>query len=100
MPKDKKKDSKKGGKFFEKFWVKAVGVITSITFLIGIGFSVGVFKGEIDCKIVRLEIDELYQTKIEKHKGNCNAIKIGDLDNGINDIDEIIDLLKKVKNEK
>ncbi|AUC82038.1 hypothetical protein [Lacinutrix sp. Bg11-31] len=100
MPKDKKKKSEKEIKFFERTWVQAVGAITSIVFLIGVGYSVGIFKGEIDCKVERLEIDELYQAKIEEHKGKCNAIKIGDLDSGINDIDEIIDLLKKVKDEK
>lgn len=100
MSKSKNKNSEKEQKFFEKFWVKAVGVITSISVLIGIGFSVGIFKGEIDCKIERLEIIETYQSKIEEHKETCNAIQIGDFDNGIKDINEIIDILKKASDEK
>tara|TARA_R100000935_G_scaffold57354_2_gene91118 strand:+ start:26 stop:322 length:297 start_codon:yes stop_codon:yes gene_type:complete len=97
MPKDKKRKPKESKKFLEKFWVKATGLVITISALIGIGVSVGIFKGEIDCKIERLEVIETYQAKIQEHKQKCNAIKVGDLDNGINDMNEIIELINKTK---
>lgn len=100
MSKKEKKNSAKKPKFFEKLWVKATGLVVTISALIGIGVQIGIFKGDLDCKIERLEIIEEYQAKIESHKETCKAIKIGNLEDGVNDMNEIIDFLKKAKDEK
>lgn len=100
MSKKEKKNSSIKTKFLEKSWVKATGLILTISALIGIGVQIGLFKGELDCKIERLEIIEEYQAKIESHKETCKSIKIGNLEDGVNDMNEIIDFLKKAKNEK
>tara|TARA_R110002074_G_scaffold347035_1_gene517381 strand:+ start:332 stop:622 length:291 start_codon:yes stop_codon:yes gene_type:complete len=96
MPK-KKKDK---NKFFQKFWVKATGVIVSIAGLIGIGVQVGTFKGEIDCKVERMQIIEEYQEKLAEHNELYKKINIEKIESEIDDINEVIKYLKGNKNEK
>jgi Tfp pilus assembly protein PilO len=96
MPKKKKNKTE----FFQKFWVKATGVIISITGLIGIGVQVGAFKGEIDCKVERMQIIEKYQEKLAQHDKLCEQVNIEKIESEINDINEVIKYLKKGKDEK
>ena len=96
MSKKKKKD--KG--FFQNFWVKASGVIISIAGLIGIGVQVGMFKGEIDCKVERMQIIEEYQEKLAGHDELCKKTNIDKIESEINDIHEVIEYLKGESNEK
>lgn len=96
MLKKKKKDTS----FFQNFWVKASGVIISIAGLIGIGVQVGVFKGEIDCKVERMQIIEEYQEKLAKNDELCKKYNISKIESEINDIHEVIEFLKGQNDEK
>jgi hypothetical protein len=96
MSKKKKKDNG----FFQKFWVKASGVFITIAGLIGIGIQVGIFKGEIDCKVERMQIIEEYQEKLAGHDELCKQTNIDKIESEINNIHEIIEYLKGQNDEK
>ncbi|HET8886951.1 MAG TPA: hypothetical protein VFM70_11430 [Salinimicrobium sp.] len=86
--------------FYKKFWVQATGVVTVIVGLIGIGIKIGEYKEVIGCDIRILEIKEKYQTKIDDHKETCKAIQIGNLEDGVKDLDDIVDFLKGARYEE
>jgi hypothetical protein len=80
---------------FNQTWIKITGVITSISALIGLGYVVGTFKGEIDCKTERIELIEVYQEKLSEQKESCNEGKIEKVESQISEINTFIDNLKR-----
>lgn len=80
---------------FNQNWIKITGVITSISALIALGYAIGVFKGEIDCKTERIELIEDYQEKLSEQKEKCNEDKIEKVESQISEINTFIYHLKK-----
>ncbi|MEP1488606.1 MAG: hypothetical protein ABJK28_09280 [Algibacter sp.] len=80
--------------FFQNNWVKFTGLVLTVGTLIGFGVAIGIFKGEIDCKVERMEIIEEYQEKLSGHDELCKQTNIDKIESDISDIQEIVNLLQ------
>ena len=86
--------------FFSKIWVKITGVVLSIAALITIGANIGSYKGELDCKIEKIEIITDYQEKLQSQNELCNSIKMSKIQTDVDDLQEFVELLKSKTYEK
>jgi hypothetical protein len=85
--------NKKTSDWFERPWVKLIGALTGIFLLFGTGFTVGIYKNEIDCNLEQMKIRQEFNEKLLNHMTSCQNEKL-------NKYETIIDNLKNSPNEK
>ncbi len=87
-------------KFFNKLWVKVVSVLISICTLIGIGYKIGIFRGEVDCKIDKMKVVQEYQAKLQHQKEQYTNSTILQLRKEVSDVKRTIEFLEKKSDEE
>lgn len=80
--------------WLEKPWVKLIGAVSGACLLIGIGFSIGVYKMEIECNLEQMEIRQEFNEKLVNEIHACQNERLNKYESTVNDLKEVIEHIK------
>lgn len=92
--------AKKKENFFESQWVRWSGILIAISGLIGIGYTSGSYKADLDCKVEQMKIIQDYNEKLNSEEYLCKTATIVGLKNEIGELKEATRIFKKSKKSK
>lgn len=92
--------NKKTSDWFERPWFKLIGALTGVCFLFGTGFTVGIYKNEINCNLEQMKIRQEFNEKLLNHMTSCQNEKLNKYETTVDDLKAIVENLKNSPNEK
>jgi hypothetical protein len=81
-------------------WTKITGAIIGASALVGIGYKLGMFQQDIDCKLEQIKMQQEFNEKISSISNSCLNEKLDKYESTVKTIEEAIEQLKNRKDEK